>query len=191
MPALDGSGRSLTTVGDLLARTCAGGAARLELVAARPGAGSVRFTGTLDFERGVTALERVDDTARPLWIEVAGDEVAITAGGEPEERLTPPGSAGRDLGRSGVGLLGLLEPLAGERLAEGAAAELAPQRPAPWVRDVVLQVTGIALPGGRRAPELRVSCDGHGRLERLDVAGRRLLGTPRVTHTLRLSGWRA
>lgn len=180
------------TVADLLVRTRAGGAAHVELVAARPGAGAVRFSGLLDFDRGVTTLERVDAAARPLWIELAGDEIAVTAGGEPEERVTRPAWAGRDLGRSGAGLLGLLDGLTGEALPQGAAADLAAPSTEAWVRDVVVQVTGIALPGGRRATGLRVSVDRDGRLERLDVAGRRLLGgAPRVTHTLRLFDWRA
>lgn len=180
------------TVGDLLTRTRAGGAAHVELVAARPGAGSVRFSGVLDFERGVTTLERVDPGARPLWVEVAGDEIAVTAGGEPEDRRTLPTCAGRDLGRSGAGLLGLLDGLVADVLPQGAAADLAAPRPERWVRDVVVLVTGIALPGGRRPTGLRVSVDRAGRLERLDVSGRRLLGAaPRVTHTLRLFDWRA
>lgn len=180
------------TVGKLLAATRASGAARVELVAARPGAGTVRFAGVLDFDRAITTLERVDAAARPLWIELAGDEIAVTAGGEPEERATLPAWAGQDVGRSGAGLLGVLEGVADEALAEGAAAEIAVQPPDPWVRDVVVHVTGIALPRGRRGATLRVSVDGQGRLERLDVAGRRLLGgAPRVTHTLRLFDWRA
>lgn len=180
------------TVGDLLTRTREGGAAHVELVAARPGAGSVRFSGLLDFERGVTTLERVDPGARPLWIEVAGDEIAVTAGGEPEDRGTLPACAGRDLGRSGAGLLGLLEGVASEALPQGAAVDLTAPRAERWVREAVVRVTGIALPGGRRSTGLRVSVDGAGRLERLDVSGRRLLGTaPRVTHTLRLFDWRA
>lgn len=180
------------TVGDLLARTRAGAAAHVELVAARPGAGTVRFSGLIDFDRGATTLERVDAGARPLWVELAGDEVAVTAGGEPEERVTLPAWRGRDLGRSGAGLLALLDDVVDAALPPGAAADLTVPRPAPWVRDVAVRVTGIALPGGRRAIGLRVSVDRSGRLERLDVAGRRLLGTsPRVTHTLRLFDWRA
>lgn len=179
------------TVGDLLERTRAGGAAHVELVAARPGAGSVRFAGLLDFDRGVTTLERVDIGARPLWVELTGEEVAVTAGGEPEERVALPAWAGRDLGRSGAGLLSLLEDVVAEALPQGAAADLAAPRAESWVRDVVVRVTGIALPGGRRAVGLRVSVDRTGRLERLDVAARRLLGgPPRVTHTLRLFDWR-
>jgi hypothetical protein len=179
------------TVGDVLSRTRAAGAAHVELVAARPGAGCVRFAGTLDFDRGVTTLERVDATARPLWVELAGDEVAVTAGGEPEERAALPAWEGRDLGRSGAGLLGLLDGVSAEALPESAAADMAAPATERWVRDVVVHVTGIPLPGGRRPAGLRVSMDRDGRLERLDVAARRLLGgAPRVTHTLRLSGWR-
>lgn len=179
------------TVGDLLARTRAGGAAHVELLAGRPGAGTVRFAGTLDFTRGVTSLERIDAEARPLWVELTADEIAVTAGGDPQERIALPGWTGRDLGRSGAGLLGLLDGLAAEALPEGAAAELAAPAVPSWVRDVVVHVTGIALPGGRRDAALRVSIDRAGRLERVDVAARRLLTrTPRVTHTLRLFDWR-
>lgn len=175
------------TVGELLERTRAGGVARAELVAARGSAGMVRFTGTCDFARGITTLERDAPELRPLWVELIGDEVGRTAGGEPEQRLVDEDWAGRDLGRAGAGLLGLLEPAA----AQAVTAPVPAREPERWVRAVVLHVTGIPLPSGRRAAALRVTADAEGRLHELDVTERRLLGgAPRVTHALRLTDWR-
>lgn len=179
------------TVGELLERTRAGGAAHAELVAARGTAGSVRFTGTCDFARGLTTLERDVPDLRPLWVTLDGDEVGRTAGGEPEERHIDEAWAGHDLGRSGVGLLGLLDDLAAHELPEGGPGELPATDPAQWVRALVLHVTGIPLPNGRRVAALRVAADAEGRLGELEVTERRLLGgAPRVTHTLRLTAWR-
>ncbi len=179
------------TVGELLQRTRSGGAAHAELTAARGSAGSVRFTGTCDFARGLTTLERDAPDLRPLWVELVGEEVGLTAGGEPEQRHVDPDWAGRDVGRSAVGLLGLLEAITEHELALGVVAELPAGDPARWVRTLVLRVTGIPLPNGRRAASLRIMADADGRLEELDVTERRLLGgAPRVTHSLRLSAWR-
>lgn len=175
------------TVGELLERTRAGGVAHVELVAARGSAGMVRFVGTCDFARGVTTLERDAPELRPLWVELTGDEVGLTAGGEPEQRVVAEEWAGRDVGRSAVGLLALLESAA-DQPADAALPAAQPER---WVRSVVLHVTGIPLPNGRRAAALQVSVDGEGRLHELEVTERRLLGgATRVTHALRLTGWR-
>lgn len=175
------------TVGEVLERTRAGGVAHVELVAARGSAGMVRFVGTCDFARGITTLERDAPELRPLWVELIGDEVGLTAGGEPEQRVVDEDWAGRDVGRSAAGLLALLESAADHEVGGPVPAA----QPEQWVRSVVLHVTGIPLPNGRRAAALQVSADGEGRLHELEVTERRLLGgAPRVTHALRLTDWR-
>ncbi|MBJ7332473.1 MAG: hypothetical protein JHC95_21435 [Solirubrobacteraceae bacterium] len=143
------------------------GIATIELTAHRRGAGRVAFTGTADFGRGTTTLERTAPDSR-LWIELAGDEITTILAGEPERRLIDPHWAGRDVGRSGAGVLAF---------SDG--------RP-DWARAVILHVTGIA-PGWAGTD---VQVDDVGRPVLVEIAARGLLGRPRVTHALRLSAWR-
>jgi len=177
------------TVGELLQRTRAGGVAHAELTAARGGAGTVRFTGTCDFDRGVTTLERDADGPRTLWVRLTGDEIGLTAGGEPEQRLVGDAWAGHDVGRSGAGLLALLDQVADTPLDDAGGALPAPA-PEAWIRAVAVHVTGIPLPHGRRAAGVTVRADADGRLAEIAVTERRVLGAPRVTHALRLTDWR-
>lgn len=176
------------TIGELLERTRAGGVATAELTAARGGAGTVRFVGTCDFARGVTTLERVaEEDLRPMWIELAGDVVARTAGGEPEARVVDPGWAGRDAGRSAAGLLGVLDGLADVAVEPGGSVDVPTRAPVSWAQALVVHVTGIPVPRG----SLHVGADDAGRLAELEVRPRRVLRRgPAVSHTLRLRDWR-
>lgn len=174
-------------INEVLARTRAGGVAHAELTAERRGTGRVRFAGVMDFDRGLTTLEREEPAARPLWVELTGGEVGLTAGGEPEDRVALEEWDGRDIGRSGAGLLSLLDDVAGVDLpADGDALRLA--SPPSWACAVTRTVTGIPVRG--RAVRLAVAPDG--RLAGVEVLEHGLVRRrPTVTHALRLFDWRA
>ncbi len=175
------------TINEVLARTRAGGVAHAELTAERRGTGRVRFTGIVDFDRGLTTLEREEPADRPLWVELTGTEVGLTAGGEPEERVVLEEWAGRDIGRSGAGLLSLLDAVAGRAVPAGDE-EIALDRPLAWACAVTRTVTGIPV----RGRALRVAVAPDGRLACVEVLEQgRVRRRTAVTHALRLFDWRA